>query len=255
VRVCFLIAPAGRVLAFDYGQTLGSSGLINSDLMHSCDLCGNPATIHETAVLNGKKLERHLCQRCAVKMGMVVNEVVPVAAILQQMLGPAEAETTPDIDSVKYCPTCRTTFGKFRSTGLFGCPHCYVAFAQQLMPLLERYHEGGANHIGKVPRRAGAGMKPQPGPVPRNSQSGGAGASSGPATDPHRDICGPAELSPQERLARVMALRNQLEMAIASEDYRAAASLRDELINLGDPELPRSTRRARPANPSVDPAS
>ena len=210
--------------------------------MHPCDLCGQPATIHQTAVINGKKLERHICQSCGTKLGIVVEQAPPVSNLLHEMLGATDPEGLSTADRVKYCPSCRTTFGKFRSTGLFGCPQCYVTFAQQLMPLLERYHEGGINHVGKVPRRASSGSSPQSGPVPRDNRPAGAGKHA-PGPDQPGEPATPVRLSPHEILQRVTILRKKLDAALETEDYRAAAVIRDELISLGDPELPRASGR------------
>ena len=59
--------------------------------------------------------------------------------------GSAEAEA---------CGHCGTTYRQFRSSGKFGCPHCYTAFRVKLSDLLEKIH-GRAEHKGKVPSRAG----------------------------------------------------------------------------------------------------
>jgi protein arginine kinase activator len=59
-----------------------------------------------------------------------------------------------------------------------------------LSTLLERAHEGATHHIGKVPRRAGAG---------------------------------------EQRQALLMRMRKQLNDAVIDEDYERAARLRDDI--------------------------
>ena len=36
-----------------------------------CDQCGQEATVHELRVVNGKKVERHLCEACARKHNLL----------------------------------------------------------------------------------------------------------------------------------------------------------------------------------------
>ncbi|MEM9083749.1 MAG: UvrB/UvrC motif-containing protein [Planctomycetota bacterium] len=88
------------------------------------------------------------------------------------------------------------TFAQFRETGLLGCPACYRAFEKHLSPLLERAHDGGINHIGKVPARAGTSI---------------------------------------DRQQRIALLRRQLDEAITAEEYERAAAVRDELMSFEDP--------------------
>ena len=49
------------------------------------------------------------------------------------------------------CPHCGITFKQFRSQGRLGCPHDYVAFREELVPLIESIH-CETQHVGKVPR-------------------------------------------------------------------------------------------------------
>lgn len=50
------------------------------------------------------------------------------------------------------CPRCGMTYSEFNRLGYFGCGDCYAAFADKLIPLMERIH-GSSKHIGKVPNR------------------------------------------------------------------------------------------------------
>ncbi len=160
--------------------------------MH-CDTegCGAEATVHETLIRNGKKVERHLCEKCARKQGIVYQTPVPInellsKIVLSQGLGSSEAASKPGA-----CVGCGMTWAKFRQQGLLGCAECYRTFEKELMPLIERAHEGGVQHTGKSPRRAGA----------------------------RSEIL-------QGRLA---SLRRQLQEAVAAEQYERAAALRDQL--------------------------
>src|SRR2546421_12866816 len=132
-----------------------------------CDQCEQEATVHETLRVSGKIVERHLCQRCAREKGIDAQPTISVPELLQKYLQAAEgAKGTPSGGALAApappgkaatCPTCGTGYLEFRQTGLLGCSDCYRAFEHQLAPLLERAHEGGSHHTGKLPRRGHAG--------------------------------------------------------------------------------------------------
>ena len=50
----------------------------------------------------------------------------------------------------KACPSCGTTLGDFRKTGLVGCAECYDAFRDDLLPSI-RYIQRDVVHRGKQP--------------------------------------------------------------------------------------------------------
>lgn len=191
-----------------------------------CDHCHvNEATVHELTVVNGVKHERHICETCAKELnlglGGSLGPILPAGlptglpAIMPTLLNalgnvppsPVEPEAvtprpqTPEARLANVCPECRTTFAEFKQSGLLGCPACYATFESQLIGLLERAHEGLAQHMGKTPRRASG----QPAPI----------------VD---------ELA--ERAERVKIIRKQLDEAIRAEQYERAARLRDQLKSM-----------------------
>ena len=95
-------------------------------------------------------------------------------------------EELDDVDQ-STCPNCEITFKEFRSQGRLGCPQCYAAFVEELVPLLENIH-GETQHTGKFPKQA------------------------------------PEASRRQHELIR---LRNQLRTAVEAESYEEAARLRD----------------------------
>jgi len=120
-----------------------------------CDKCGKNATIHLTEIIDGQKIEKHLCEQCAADEHITVKSNVPISQLLEDFLFQG---TTPSI-SEKACEVCGMTFSEFRKRGLLGCPNDYDAFAEALEPLLLRTHEGATQHVGKVPTKAGANQK------------------------------------------------------------------------------------------------
>jgi len=242
-----------------------------------CDRCGHPATIHEVIMRYGKRVERRLCERCAVAAGMVPPGGPSVSELLSQIVLPAPPNMQPsqpggsqagNPDSPKIptsptggnvpqagagpaqphgaadtagaglpfgigmamgvpigrCPRCSATMGQLRDSGLLGCPTCYEAFLPQLLPLLQRYHEGGGFHCGKAPKRLIAGQPPRVSTRPKRK------------TKPAIDLVALAQ--------QIQLLRGKLAAALIDEDYRTAAIVRDELVRLGDVQAGRAARGA-----------
>lgn len=160
-----------------------------------CDQCSRPATHHSVEIINGEKIEKHLCDHHAAEEGLSVKAAhQPINELLTNFVklhsGGGESSTTAK-DLV--CDVCDLKFSEFRENSLLGCPGCYPAFEAQLGPLLERAHEGGTHHIGKVPRRAGVG---------------------------------------EQRQMALQRLRRQLDDAVDTEDYELAARLRDDIKHI-----------------------
>lgn len=192
-----------------------------------CDQCDQEATVHEVTIRGGKKIEKHLCERCARKQGIAVQPNVPINELIQKYVLAQSAPAAGGVPAkVSTCGSCGMSYAEFRQHGLLGCQECYKVFEGQLGPLLERAHEGGTHHVGKVPRRALAVSR------------GRGGAPEG--------VLGGAE----ERAERLMTLNRQLEEAVRTEQYERAAQLRDEIKKMSElgpapAPTPRIGRRAR----------
>ncbi|HEY3242375.1 MAG TPA: UvrB/UvrC motif-containing protein [Phycisphaerae bacterium] len=155
-----------------------------------CQNCQKaPATVHLTDIIppHGEKRERHLCDTCAVEEGITTKQHESVQNVLQEFI--KQKAGIQEIAQVT-CPECGISFREFRNQGLLGCSNDYKAFDKYLTPLIERAHDNATHHIGKVPARAGSGVKRQDG------------------------------------LSR---LKRELEDAIESENYERAARLRDQI--------------------------
>jgi protein arginine kinase activator len=90
------------------------------------------------------------------------------------------------------CPNCGIAFKEFRAQGRLGCPHDYVVFEDELLPLLENIH-GETNHVGKIPKRS-----------PQSSQL----------------------------QLQLIKLRNELRTSVEEERYEDAARIRDSIRKL-----------------------
>lgn len=156
--------------------------------MKKCDRCAKPAVYHITEIRDGEAQALHFCEQCAkqhlshpeVPEGMDSGSGEKVSA--------EEQDKLEEVDQ-QVCPNCGISFKEFRSQGRLGCPHDYIAFQDELLPLLENIH-GETQHIGKTPKRA-----------------------------PHAS----------QKQYRLIKLRNRLRSAIDEEMYEEAARLRDEI--------------------------
>jgi len=158
---------------------------------NSCDKCQKPAKFYVTEIdPDGQTVVKHLCEQCAVAEGIAVKANLSIAQLLEDFIQQGRGL---EAGSELSCDVCGLTFRDFLEQKLLGCPHDYDAFEKVLLPLLEREQEGGAQHVGKVPHRAGHDQRKQ---------------------------------------TSILRLRAQLKAAIAAEDYERAAGLRDQIKEL-----------------------
>ena len=127
-----------------------------------CQVCGsNPATVHLTDIVQGKKKETHLCQACAEGQQILQHQELNLPAILQTLIGQHVGPQADELARLA-CPSCGIRYMEFRARGRLGCPHDYAVFRSGLEPLLQRIHRS-ARHVGKVPRN-------DSGPPKRNAE-------------------------------------------------------------------------------------
>ncbi len=113
-----------------------------------CDLCGKPATVHLTQIVNSKVHKVDLCEGCAQAKGVTDPSGFSLADLL------LKASLNPEqLADVVRCEQCGATQADFKKLGRFGCPACYEAFKEIVEPMLGNMHKGTV-HVGKVPQRA-----------------------------------------------------------------------------------------------------
>ena len=160
-----------------------------------CQICGkNPATVHFTEIHDNKMSELHVCDRCAEEKGMQGSAKKHKFDIADLLAGMVDGMTSTEEERVGHvqCPRCGMAYSAFKETGRLGCGECYNAFQFQLRPLLRRIH-GDTRHKGKAPARDGARVT----------------------------------------LARqVQRLYDELQRAVAREEFERAAEVRDEIQRL-----------------------
>jgi protein arginine kinase activator len=163
--------------------------------MGFCERCKKAqATFHLTNISReGEKLERHLCEHCAVEEGLVQvhSKSTLHTEVLEDFIATAKSISSADTNLV--CEDCGMSYVEFRNQGLLGCPADYDTFSELLLPLIERAHDGATHHTGKSPKSLG---------------------------------------TTRTTLQEVRRFKRQLEEAVVAEDYERAAELRDRIAAL-----------------------
>jgi protein arginine kinase activator len=167
-----------------------------------CDRCHErEAVIHLHRQTAEETVILHLCERCAAEQGVetTVNlGKTPVGSFLASMgKGLEGVGAVPGLAPGGRCPRCGATLSDFRESGRLGCGECYRVFEAPLRDLLRRLH-GSSRHLGERYHAPGNGREPE-------------------AEDSRR-------------------LREQLRLAVETENFELAAELRDRLRALGGAE-------------------
>lgn len=127
-------------------------------MQHKCDKCGKLAAVHLTEIVDNQKIEKHLCDECAVAEGIATKLNVPISQLLEEFIlqGSSSADT-PD----PKCDACGLTFSEFRKQQTLGCPNDYDAFGDLLGAIVQRAQEGASHHVGQAPHQAGQAQQRQ----------------------------------------------------------------------------------------------
>lgn len=132
-----------------------------------CQECQQrPASLHFTQVINGNKMEVHVCEVCAKKKGYMAypeegyslhNLLAGLFNFDSTQVGNHSGDPFKQPQELQ-CSKCNMTFSKFKQVGKFGCAECYDTFSVKLDPILRRVHSGNTKHIGKIPKRKGGSL-------------------------------------------------------------------------------------------------
>jgi len=108
-------------------------------------------------------------------------------ALADLLLGLGAAQEIEKNPGSLKCPVCGFTQGDFKKTGRLGCSNCYAVFSEGLGGMLKNMHKG-ISHTGKSPK-----------------------------SHRRQRECG----------IRLKALQDDLQKAVAAEEYERAAAIRD----------------------------
>ncbi|NDL67308.1 UvrB/UvrC motif-containing protein [Anaerotalea alkaliphila] len=160
-----------------------------------CEICHKePATVFLTQIVNGQKIELHLCEKCAKEQqGALFNNNPSFQKFLSGLLDTAAAQSTTHLHTEEMsCPQCGMTLEEFKKTSKVGCAKCYEVFSEEFSPILKRLH-GNVVHGGKRPEKLDAELR---------------------------------------LLNRIGELESELKIALMQEAYEEAAKLRDQIKEL-----------------------
>ena len=155
-----------------------------------CCVCKEKtATVHLTQIAGEKMQKVDLCEECAKTKGVNDQTGFSLADLLLGLGASQELEQAAGGVDVK-CPQCGFSQADFKKSGRLGCAACYQTFAEGLEGLLKSMHKG-TRHSGQSPGE----------PANRN------------ATIP----------------SSCPSCRRNSAKAIETENFEAAAQLRDEI--------------------------
>ena len=114
-----------------------------------CKLCGAPATVHITQVINDKSMRIDLCEKCAQKEGYIASSGLPFSmlASLGESLFNGIKSTSMKIGQA-VCETCGCSPEVFKKNGRLGCKDCYKHLATMIDSIISNTQKGN-KHIGK----------------------------------------------------------------------------------------------------------
>ena len=102
-----------------------------------CDNCGRVATYHSIEVINGNRIEHHLCSDCASNL-REEQDVMPMAlASIGEFFDFPLAFRPKRIKKVLRCPKCGCTSDGFLQTGKLGCGDCYKYLHEVVDPAID----------------------------------------------------------------------------------------------------------------------
>ena len=190
-----------------------------------CEKCGKKAAVVRlTKIVNNKKSVMNLCADCAedVQSSVAPPMLDGFGSLLSGLAGldnlwsnnSSAGAVTKNVNS---CPVCNSTIRTINQTGKLGCSECYVTFISELRPLLRKIH-GNAVHIGATPYADGEN-------VPETSDAEVAIPDAKKSETPTADDV-------KKELSEIEKLRNELQTAIANEEFEKAAELRDKIKEL-----------------------
>lgn len=167
-----------------------------------CEMCkNNEAIFHVTKIVNGNKQEISLCEDCAKKFDgfNIASEIGIISPftfqnILSGLMGYIGEGHKNSADTTTSCENCGMTLREFKENGLLGCNECYKNFSTTVNPVINRV-QGKIEHVGKIPKKCGD------------------------------DII---------KKKRMDNLKQELQKAIALEEYENAADIRDEIRKINN---------------------
>ncbi|MBE7064450.1 MAG: hypothetical protein E7384_01375 [Ruminococcaceae bacterium] len=189
-----------------------------------CEKCGKKsAVVRLTKIVNNKKSVMNLCADCAedVQSSVTPPMLDGFGSLLSGLAGLdnlwVTSQNSQPAKNVKACPVCKSTIKTINQTGKLGCSECYATFIDELRPLLRKIH-GNAVHLGASPYADGENIAE---PDDEKIEVGAKRSAEKIQTE-----------NVQKELSEIDKLRNEMQVAIANEEFEKAAELRDKIKEL-----------------------
>ena len=98
-----------------------------------CNICNkNPATVHLTEIVDSQIHELHLCEECAHKKSMQMEQQFGLADLLAGLAELVKPSERSDAAAIK-CSNCGLSYQDFKRAGRLGCSECYASFKKYLV--------------------------------------------------------------------------------------------------------------------------
>lgn len=157
-----------------------------------CEKCkSKEATVHWSEIKNNIKKETFLCEDCAKEeKGLTMDLNLPFS--IQDIFSSIMELDINNVfkkDEEVVCPKCFSTYNRFKNTGKLGCSECYKTFKESLHPIVKRI-QASTVHAGKVPKKAAKSLMAR---------------------------------------REIESLKDELNKAIAVEEFEKAAEIRDKI--------------------------
>lgn len=170
-----------------------------------CQFCNSSASVHFKQVIKDGMKEVHLCDTCAEEKGITdlssfsLDEILKDEESIFDLDELMDEEDTFEAVAAKElgfleCKSCGFSLQDFKKVGRMGCSDCYQVFNTEVSTLLTSMHRGH-EHVGKAP----AGM-----------------------------------FESLELESKLDDIKLELELAIHSEDFEKAATLRDKIKKISE---------------------
>ena len=103
-----------------------------------CDNCGRVATYHSIEIINGNRVEQHLCSDCAANLREEM-EFMPltIPTIGEFFDFPLSFKPPRRTKQILRCPKCGCTSEDFIKNGKLGCNECYKYLKEVVDPAIE----------------------------------------------------------------------------------------------------------------------
>lgn len=165
-----------------------------------CDVCKkNKATVHLTQIINGIKKEYNLCESCAKEMNTIsfipdinIGKDFSFQNVIGGLIDYINGNSYKVEEKDVVCKNCGMSYKEFKDNGLLGCSECYTEFKEFLNPVVKRLH-GSTEHMGKIPKKT---------------------------------------CSCIIQKKKILKFKEDLNKAVAMEEYEKAAEIRDKIIEL-----------------------